>query len=757
MFSQPKCPKCNQTISRGAKFCPHCGQPLDSGNVKCGACGTDNRASASFCRSCGRPLSQSAAPEISGNHWARRDEDFATRIEVQDLPGILRRGLIVEPGTNALLIEGGVGRGIVPPGEYTLTSLPRQISDWFEGRTPGTATALLISITPADLAFHLGGRFTSDPLPIGLTLRLRVEVSDPGKFLLNVLKSRERFSLDDLREYLYPEVVQAADNWLRKHTLQQLVDEAGLKDQLELAVEDALRLTFAQSGLHFMQVRTAELNLEPYDEVKGLRGQKQLLIYRSDAEIDLTKTEAEVKIQKAQADIDARKRLSEIQHEVNLLALTEETRKIELEERRFELNQRMRQAVMSDRMNSVRTDADFERFMNDVDREKLLREKERQDLQRIWHEESEDHNRARAHMLALLESEQNFELRMKEIKQRGNLSDAELDNEISLVRKRADFEFEQKRRVVEEEVKLEQERLKLAEARAQAELARERAQVELENYKRDAARNQDRDDALLAMELLQKMKEIRAAEEEANLRIRRVDEEERLRMQRVHQIEMQRAQMELEAQRFELELRARKEEHDFELRRIQEMGRLGTEALVALSGTEQGKILADLKRTEALKGMSEEQILAAAAERSPEVARAIAERYRALAEGQGSERERELYERLLGEQNTALQMLREEHDKRARERTEEADRNRQTTERLVDRLSETAQAFAKGSNNQPVIVVPGQGAPQVYPGGGGTPVNGTTAATKLCPNCGQFVPANSRHCEHCGHKFEGVA
>jgi predicted RNA-binding Zn-ribbon protein involved in translation (DUF1610 family) len=75
----------------------------------------------------------------------------------------------------------------------------------------------------------------------------------------------------------------------------------------------------------------------------------------------------------------------------------------------------------------------------------------------------------------------------------------------------------------------------------------------------------------------------------------------------------------------------------------------------------------------------------------------------------------------------------------------------------VDRLSETAQAFAKGSNNQPVIVVPGQGAPQVYQGGGGTPVNGTTAATKLCPNCGQFVPANSRHCEHCGHKFEGVA
>jgi len=83
--------------------------------------------------------------------------------------------------------------------------------------------------------------------------------------------------MDALREYLYPEVVAVVDDWLRHHTLQQLVEDPKLRAKLELALEEALRTTFGQSGLKFLQARTVELNLEPYDHVRGVRGKYTLL------------------------------------------------------------------------------------------------------------------------------------------------------------------------------------------------------------------------------------------------------------------------------------------------------------------------------------------------------------------------------------------------------------------------------------------------------------------------------------------------
>lgn len=50
---EPRCAKCGETNSAGAKFCEHCGAAL---SVNCRSCGHANAAGSSFCSACGKPL-----------------------------------------------------------------------------------------------------------------------------------------------------------------------------------------------------------------------------------------------------------------------------------------------------------------------------------------------------------------------------------------------------------------------------------------------------------------------------------------------------------------------------------------------------------------------------------------------------------------------------------------------------------------------------------------------------------------------------
>ena len=62
---------------------------------------------------------------------------------------------------------------------------------------------------------------------------------------------------------------------------------------------------------------------------------------------------------------------------------------------------------------------------------------------------------------------------------------------------------------------------------------------------------------------------------------------------------------------------------------MEKMSQLSEDALILISRPEQAKPVAELEPTEILQGMSEEQILPLAAEKSPEVAGALREKFHA--------------------------------------------------------------------------------------------------------------------------------
>jgi broad specificity phosphatase PhoE len=227
---------------------------------------------------------------------------------------------------------------------------------------------------------------------------------------------------------------------------------------------------------------------------------------------------------------------------------------------------------------------------------------------------------------------------------------------------------------------------------------------------------------------------------------RRLDEEENLRIQRTHQIELMKAKLEDDLKRFEMVERERQADRRHELERITAIANLGVEALISVSGPEQAKVLAELRKNENLKGMTEEQILAAAAADSPDVARALQEKFRAMAEGNLTERERKLYEDLLGDHKEELNRFNEMW-------TKMAEREKETSRHAMDRMADVAQSFARGQGGTPVVIT--------GPGGGVIRTTGLSASeagseTKNCPKCGRFVNAEARFCLYCGNEFEGV-
>ncbi|MBL7164451.1 MAG: zinc ribbon domain-containing protein [Anaerolineales bacterium] len=714
------CPQCGHKASRAAQFCPSCGARMGGGVRACGACGTQNRGDAQFCKQCGRPLERTEAPEIRRHRWSRREDDFATRVDAGDLPGLLKRGLIIDPGTNAILIEKGTNRGTVPPGEYTLDTIGGLVRDWISGGVSEGATALLVEITPTEFEFHMGGIFTNDPLRIGVSIKMQAQVEQPGKFLFNMLKGRARLTKEDLRQHLYPEVSQVARRWVRQHSVQELADDINLKDRFELALEETLRDTFAQNGLRFLNVRVLELNLEHLDRITGIRSQYAL------------------QVSEAEAEAEGKKRLVDAQRELDLAELAEETQKVEMEERRAELYQRMREAVMSDRMNEVYSTAEFEAFLDDIDQDKLLREKERADMLRTWKEEAEDQEKARAHLLAKLEIERNYELRAAELKQRTDLDEKALDAELRLERMRA---------TKQQEIEYAKWEFTLRRRRSEVEFEREQAGAEL---RQEELAHQAR----LAMSGDAADEELRQMDAELDLGLKGLRGIKQVRAeadQAKWELERQKLEFEWEKQQHQLDLELQREriQMEHELNRLDKLGDLGADALIAASDTEQARLLTDLKKAEALQGMSEDQILAAAAKDSPEVARAFQEKFRAIAEGKASEREREMYEKLLAEKDARERATIEAWDKASA-------RAKETTERALDRMADTAQAFARGQGGTPVVITQGTGGPQVISPSGVQADQKQSEGMKMCPKCGRFVDEEAHHCEHCGNKFEGV-
>src|SRR6185503_14149037 len=344
---------------------------------------------------------------------------------------------------------------------------------------------------------------------------------------------------------------------------------------------------------------------------------------------------------------------------------------VEVYEDRARVYQRMRAAANSEEFNKISSADDLERFVHGIDKGGLIRAKEMEELKADFADRTVDREVARKHLLATLG-----------VNHAAELQRLELISKLSL-------------------------QTTLAEAMRGEEL--KNFELQQEKERRDAARK----------------REARMAEHDQDIK-KAKDGLELLAVMRKQKAE--------EADRDqERELRAERDRHARDLERYQKLAELGPDALISFAPADRAPILAELRKTEMLKGMTDSQILAMAAEKSGAVADALKEKFK-------GEAGREVMERLILEK-----------DRHAGQSHEVMRANAEQLERLatraMDTMRDTATAATRAGQPGMTVITPGMSSGVVQTGAGGG------VGAMKCPKCHHDVPPSQNFCQNCGHKF----
>lgn len=696
-----ECSACGNENPKGNKFCEDCGTPLKGGEILCYQCGAKIDSGAKFCTECGASMVKKDSSSVGEGHglrWSRMPDDFAKRVDVEDLKSSFQRGIIVEEGTRALLLKNGALFASMEPGYYDMKTFMEALKDsvikgggavvsGVAGFVAGIfkkeagekvresvdeavdslitqdCTVLLIDSGDVEVKLNLTNIYTKDPFSIDISCNVVLRVQEARSFFVNVMKSSSLYRVTNLRDSLLLELQNAFNEVISQKSVLELNSDLSLKQQFENTVKEHMNKTLGLSyGLNFFQLRTIAYSFKRYNEIRKIHEEVFFQVTKEDAELQ------------------GRKRLFDVYDQKQLQEIIEETKEVEYRQKRQKVWADMRALVNSDKMNEIKSADDLEEYLHEINKGKFLREDEVQELLNTFKQSA----LRRDFLLEKIKLEQNLESERMELVGRAENKLAEWEANAKI-----------RRRVVEEKVanmSVERE-IKVEDAKTGStikDIDRDGLKKDMDVQHDDLKRKMD-----MSLESLERIKKMKAQE--------------------------------------------KREEMNIETERLERLSKLGVEALISGSDAEQAKILADLKKTETLKGMTEEQILAMGAANSPALAAAFQEKFKGLS----AAKQEELYQEMMKQKDTSMKTMQEMFNKAL-------ETQRDATVGVAQGGKVVYPPFGQSGYPGPA----GPGGPGFYnvnmgAGGGETEVEIIT-----CKNCGKKIKLKSgkipEHCPHCG-------
>jgi hypothetical protein len=316
-------PACGHRVRKGSQFCPKCGEASPKGLTQCGSCRAEVRTSSKFCWRCGADLAKVAKPLVFGDRWARRCEDFAVRIDDQDVKGWLTKPLIIEHGTRALLFQAGKYKGELGEGRHDMGGFLKRLNHFLIDLA---ASVVLVDAGDVTVDLENGGLWSADRFELGAVSRLVFRIRDPDSMFVNLFKSRGRIGLGDLESQLADEVQMLLVGIVAAENAEGLFTSTAAREGIETGLRETIGKTLDRMGLELVQVRFISFVGPHYEELRAKRGE----LRREEGEADIA---------------------------------IERTR----------LSQRLREAMTQERMDAFKTDKDFEDFVRQTEHEMGLK------------------------------------------------------------------------------------------------------------------------------------------------------------------------------------------------------------------------------------------------------------------------------------------------------------------------------------------------------------------------------------------------
>ncbi len=322
-------PECNMRVRKGSRFCPHCGGNAPRGLAMCGACKAEVSTASKFCWRCGADLAIMSKPILIEDRWSRRPEDFAVRVDDQDIQGWLTKPLIVEHGTRALLFQNGEFKGELGEGRYDMGGFLSKLRNFLVHEP---ASAIICDAGDVIIDVENGDLWTEDGQEVGTAERLVFRARDPDAMFVNLFKGRNRVELADLESQMAGEVQMLLAGIVHQYPTVDLFTKLEIRNRIEQDLRETIARTLTRLGLELVQLRFIRFFGEAYEKIR-----------REKAELRLAEEEAELTIA------------------------------------RTRLGQRLRENLTEDKMHAFKTEKDFEDFVRQTEHELGIKQVIRED------------------------------------------------------------------------------------------------------------------------------------------------------------------------------------------------------------------------------------------------------------------------------------------------------------------------------------------------------------------------------------------
>lgn len=335
--------RCDYLVNRRAKFCSRCGSLTPGGWWRCGSCNQWIGNESQRCPRCGKQQNVSARLDLADGVWQKGDDVFAQRFESLDVQTLMQKGLSIQEGQCAILLEGGAFADVLPPGHYP----PEEIVGLQEYLQSNRQKSFVI-VDLAEILFPVmvDGLRTKEDMPVDLTCVVVVKfdheplvesldnlmenrtgpdyenvarhliadidttVKDfqehPIKFLANLMGNSTELSYDDVARLLIADIDAAARDFCNQQKIDDLFKNPRLRIDLEDHIAEQLRRNLDAVGLRFIRLKEVEFHGKIFEHLRAVSG-----------DIEVKRREMEFQLRAAELADDATKRKAVSENEMH--------------------------------------------------------------------------------------------------------------------------------------------------------------------------------------------------------------------------------------------------------------------------------------------------------------------------------------------------------------------------------------------------------------------------------------------------------